>query len=435
MESRLQRNFAMAALLVGGVLLAFVFRYVPQSASSRLRDEVAEPVVSRPVPPANPLISSFKRTRRPRVEATQPPVPGTSNAEVALAVLRDSSATLGARRRAAYDLARIGTDEAFSALQTAMPSLPPLVQAAVAEALGSSRHARAPAILLAIWQRGGSDVTARSVAVALGKLGTTECLEALRTTLLDRNGPDSARAAAAAGLGASTDAEALKLLKATFAANQSADLAPQILSAIGQRPFAETRDFFQQVLDAPGAEPELRLAALESLSDVPANGADFFTKYLLDADADIRGEAAWALSATEDRGNLGQQVLGLISGEADAGVRIRLFQALANQETFDVAEAVRVSRAEQDAAVRRAAYEALAAVEASRATTELRDFLDRSAVPDLMLTAIQSRDPSERLQAAMILQQISSAASREAVQKLRAQTNDEAVRRALTGVP
>ena len=89
----------------------------------------------------------------------------------------------------------------------------------------------------------------------------------------------------------------------SFPAAKGTELAPRILSAIGQRPFAETRAFFRQVLDSPETEPEIRLAALESLSDLPADATQFLSKYMLDPDAEIRAEAAWALSTTEDRGN------------------------------------------------------------------------------------------------------------------------------------
>jgi hypothetical protein len=50
------------------------------------------------------------------------------------------------------------------------------------------------------------------------------------------------------------------------------------------------------------------------------------------------------------------------------------------------------------------------------------------------MQAVQGADLSERLQAVMILQQVNSAASRQALETLRQTATEDAVQRALRGV-
>lgn len=184
----------------------------------------------------------------------------------------------------------------------------------------------------------------------------------------------------------------------------------------------------------PQAPSQMRLAALESLSNLPAGATDFLAKYLSDADAAIRAEAAWALSTTENPGHVGPQILNLLASETDAGVRLRLYQALANQENFDVNGALRATQAEPDDMARLAGFQALAGTEESRSTSELRAFLDQTAVPTLINSAIQGKDLPERLQAVMILLQVNSAASQEALRALKQNSKDEAIQQALRGL-
>jgi HEAT repeat protein len=418
-------------LLIGGFVVGLCF-WLPRTAR-QTGDFAAAGISNVPLPSPKPGLTRFSRVRRPIAAPIELPAPGTHDFAKALAVMLDREASIASRRQAAYDLVRIGTDDSLDALQAALPSLPPLVQVAAAEALGSSKHPLAPVLLLALWSQ-ANEVTSRSIATALGRQGCADCLAALRAALLDPTRSISARGDAATGLGTTLDAGSLKLLESTFAASRETDLAPQILSAIAQRPFAETRGFFQQVLDAPDADPELRLAALESLQNLPATATDFLAKYLFDADADIRAEAAWALSATDEPGHAGPQILGLLVNETDPAVRLRLYQALSNQTGFDVNGALHVAQAEPDGSARLAAYQALAGIEGERATPELRAFLDQKAVPTLRMQAVQGADLSERLQAVMILQQVNSAASRQALETLRQTATEDAVQRALRGV-
>jgi HEAT repeat protein len=287
-------------------------------------------------------------------------------------------------------------------------------------------------LLLAMWPA-ADDITLRSIAMGLGRQGCPECLAVLRSALLDPGRTAQSRGDAAAGLGLATDAESLAVLKSAFAAVNDPEVVGQILAALGERPFNDTRDVFQQVLDSPDSTPELRLTALESLSNLPGEASPFLTKYLFDADSDIRSEAAWALSTTETPGNAGPQILSLLVNEQDSAVRLKLFQALSNQEGFDVNAALHITQAEPDSAVRLAGYEALVGLDETRSTPELRAYFDLSVVPALVPAAQQGKDLSERLQAVMLLQQIDTPAAQQALATLRQTVKDDATLRALGG--
>jgi hypothetical protein len=75
----------------------------------------------------------------------------------------------------------------------------------------------------------------------------------------------------------------------------------------------------------------------------------------------------------------------------------------------------------------------LAGVPQEQATPELRLFFDQSAVPALLGSALQGKDLAERLQAVMILRQVNSPASRQAIETLRRNAKEEAIQRALLG--
>jgi HEAT repeat protein len=426
-------NSLILALLAGGATLALV------ALLRSPHDAPVTPATTTGGAASNQLAVAerstsprFNRVRRPRAAAAEIPAPGNTDFAKAQAVLKDEAASLQARRQAAFDLVRMGTDEALDALRLSLPSLPPLVKAAAADALGFSKNPRATEVLLSMWPE-ADDITLRPIATGLGRQGCPECLAALRAVLLDPARTTQARGDAAAGLGVATDAESLLVLKGAFAAIQDPELRSQLLTALGERPFKDTRELIQQVLDAPDSTPEFRLAALESLSDLPAEASPFLAKYLFDADADIRSEAAWALSTTETPGNAGPQILSLLVNEQDAGVRLRLFQALSNQEGFDVNAALHLTQAETDPAVRLAAYESLVGLDESQSTPELRAYFDQTMVPALVPEAQQGKDLSGRLQAVMLLQQIDSPAAQQALAALQQTVTEETVLRALRG--
>ena len=88
-----------------------------------------------------------------------------------------------------------------------------------------------------------------------------------------------------------------------------------MLNALGGREFSETQTFFQNYLRSPNTSSDLRVAAIEALSETKGDPTAFLVSVASDVDSDVRASAAWVLSATEVTGNAGGQLLGLLQSE------------------------------------------------------------------------------------------------------------------------
>src|SRR5439155_18660784 len=130
------------------------------------------------------------------------------------------------------------------------------------------------------------------------------------------------------------------------------DIVTEVLNAIGRRDFSETQTFFQNYLRSPNTSSDLRVAAIEALSETKGDPTAFLVSVASDVDSDVRASAAWVMIATEATGNAGGQLLGLLQSEQDSDVRLRLYQALENQESFDVASVLAAVQKETDPAAR-----------------------------------------------------------------------------------
>src|SRR5262249_14758496 len=157
------------------------------------------------------------------------------------------------------------------------------------------------------------------------------------------------------------------------------EIVTQIVNALGGRDFAETQSFFQNFLRSPNIPSELRVEAAEALSRAQGDPSAFLVTLGNDLDSDVRVAAAWAMSATETSGTVAAQLLSLLQSEQDPDVRRRLYQALRNQDSFDLGLAMATVQKETDPSARVAGLGMIAKTLRDNPNPELQSFFDQTA--------------------------------------------------------
>jgi HEAT repeat protein len=359
------------------------------------------------------------------IEAMGGPLDKYSVAELVFN-LKDETLPWRVRRRLAVELARRGTDEAIGALKELAASASPELKAVIAEAFGYSKHPEAKPALMAML-RDQDEIVARGAMRGLAVLADDEAVNALSVVLADSSMADGLRAEAAAALGGMRNPSAVSSLISAFGQIAKTDLKELILSSLGKQPFDSTREFFQSVLDAPGAGSELRVAALEALGGGSDDAVPFLLRYLGDNDASARTAAAWALSMTDSSGDYGGVLAARLLQEQNAEVRTRLYQALVRQENFDFSALLPSIAAEQNLEARLAGFELWAAYCRSNRGTALAQQFDLVATPQLKELALRATQPNERLDSIIALRRAATPGAVTALHEVAAQAADSNV--------
>jgi hypothetical protein len=394
-------------LFVGGLLVLGILRY----ASLR--------------PPANIETHSAGSSNLPAESAQSPnrtePIPESRNAGDPLTTL---SAQLGnaalsakARRQAARDLARNGSDESITALKRALPGAPAFLRTAIAESLGGSPNAQARPLLLELVD-GRDEAAARGAVRGLGARGDAEAAEVLSNLLMNPAKSVNLRIEAANALAEVDQPASLAALSQAARQLSDPELVSAALEAIGQRPFAETQDFFRDYLSSPGLSSEAKVAALEALGNSTGDVAALLLKFTADPSAEVRAAAAWGLSATESATDLGEQLAGLLKGESDSEVRLRLYEALAGQQKYDRAAVLPLVENEADPAARLAGLVLLGDWVRTAPTADVLGYFNQTAIPELKNTALHDPSPASRLTSVMTLRRAATPEAGQALQEI-----------------
>jgi HEAT repeat protein len=342
-----------------------------------------------------------------------------------MAQLTDENVSLKTRRQAARALAKLGSDRAMAALQTALhnSNSPPHLKAAIAEGLGQSSRAEARTWLLELL-RGSDEVAARGALRGLALRGDAETIQVISEVLNNRSMAESLRNEAALALGDIDQPDALAAL--TQAAGEFDDpvLLESILQGLGRRPYVETREFFEAWLELPAVSVEAKVAALEALGDAPGDPTALLLKYARDSNEEVRAAAVWALSATMAETDIGPQLIELLQREQVSDVRERLYQALLDQHLADPQALFDLLRVEAEAEVRLAGYGVVAG--ACSSTAEAGRFFDEVAVVELTRVAL-SGDSSKALSSVGTLRRAGTPGARQALQRIGQEAVDRKV--------
>ena len=163
------------------------------------------------------------------------------------------------------------------------------------------------------------------------------------------------------------------------------------------------------------------MSAVEALAQAQGDPSAFLLSMVSDSDADVRAAAAWAMSATETSGNLGAQLLDLLSKESDPDVRLRMYQALGNQESFDPSAALAAVQREKNPSARVAGLDLLARMLRDQPDSQLLNFFDRTAIPELKNIALTGGNFDDRQAAVIALTRARTSAAQAALREIAAQ--------------
>jgi HEAT repeat protein len=392
----------------------------PASAQSVAQDRPsAEPAASaRPAAPFPPALAAGW------TRSTNAPL---------IARLFDVSLPLAARRRAARELARIGSDDAIAALKVALAGGPPYLKAAIGEGLGESPNPEAGALLREL-ANDTDETAARGAVRGLAMRGGAEAAEALAGFLGDEDKPESVRTEAALALGDVEGPEALAALTRAVAEIHDESIAGSILEGLAKRPFDETEQAFSNYLETPNLTGESKAAALEALANTQGEVAPFLIQYAADPDSQVRAAAAWSLTSTESETNLSPQLTDWLKQETDSEVRTRLYQALGNQDNYDVTALMALAQKETDPAARLAGLELLGRACGPDSTPDLLSFFNQTAVPELTKAALSGDNPQQRLNSVQALSQAGTPESIHALQQIAGSSGDPAIVAAAQGM-
>jgi HEAT repeat protein len=348
------------------------------------------------------------------------------------AILFDPAQPMKLRREAANELAKLGTDEAMRELKSALKDGEPKLRAFVADALGISPHPEAR-LLLKELVNDKDELVAAGAVNGWARVGDREAIEVLTGILQDEKRNTDMRGNAAMALGSIKDPSALKVLISAATGMQDTEVIGQIMQGIGQRPFSETQSFYQQYLAQNSIPQAARVAAVESIGNADGQTTAFLMQYARDADAQVRAGAAWAISNNAERGQSGPEIMGLLQQESDNSVRMRLYQALGNQEQVDATAVMGMVQREVNSDTRLAGLELLSERLNPQEQPEVSQYFNQSAVPELKTSALSGATDYERMVAALALLKARTPESMQALEQIATQTKDPRVARIAKG--
>ncbi len=338
-------------------------------------------------------------------------------------MLNDTTLSLDQRKEAIKALAQNGSPEAIGALKTVLASGNQELRAAVAEGLGDCASPQCTALMIGMLNDANQQVVESAIR-GLGRQGSPEAATALTQFLYDPQRSADLRCDAALALGNVNQPGVFATLSQAALTIPDEGIVKQVLNAIGSRDIGETRGFFESYLRSPTASGELKVEAVESLYRAKGDSTSFLTTLVSDADSDIRVAAAWAMSATDEPGNGGGQLMAALQAETDPDVRLRLYQALRNQSGFDFDQALSAIQRESDLDARVASLNLLASMIQGGATPEVQNYFDNTAARELTDIALSGDKANQRMSAFIALVRANNDTSVSAIQNLSQQATD-----------
>ena len=147
----------------------------------------------------------------------------------------------------------------------------------------------------------------------------------------------------------------------------------------------------------------------------------------------MRAESAWALAAADNPGDVSKEIETYLAKEQDAEVRMRLYQALENQDNPDINFVNDIVYNELDVNVRVAGYDLLAQNLSSLEDENLIKQFNETAIPELREVALSSERLNTRLSAVIVLKKAKSNEANLALEEIAERSTDMKVAEA-TGI-
>ena len=233
--------------------------------------------------------------------------------------------------------------------------------------------------------------------------------------------PESLRLEAALGLGRiGTSAAGDGLLEAFWTFSEP-EIHEQLLGALGHFPFHQIETAFKDYLDDPNTSSELRVAAVDALSNSSYDALPFLvTMAESDRDPEVREMSAWAIAAHSQTGAMGPDLTRMLKAEPDADVRRRLYEALSAQTDNAAESLMPLIESETDIAARVAGFNALG--EAIKGGASSAEF-DANIVPELTNVAVSNESLNVRMRAVFALRRADTVAARHALEVISKTSN------------
>jgi hypothetical protein len=432
--SRIPRIAALAgvaAIGLGIIIVSTRHSESPVSNSDTPRQSTAATPASSiaPVPHSElPLVAG-----RPAAEETNstlvpenPLETGPSVNELA-GILKDAAQPVKARIKAARALIANGSNEAIAVVKEVLWSGPAELRAAIGESRGSCSNPESYSLMLTLLADKDQTVAMGAVR-GLARQGSREAMDVLHQTIYNTTVPLNVRCEAALGLGAMRQPGIADLLAHAAATITDEAIVTQVLNALGSRPIAESRSLIENFLKSPTVSSDLKVAAIEALGNAKGDAGSFLMSFAQNPDANLRAAAAWALSNTDELGAVGDQLMMWLQSETDPMVRLRLYQALGNQQNFNVPMIEELIRNESNPSARTAGFDLIAKILRDSPSADLTAYFDRTAVPELQNTALTAASSSDRMAAVIALKRAGTPAALSALQILAQQATDSRIR-------
>ena len=354
-----------------------------------------------------------------------------------LATLLDKGASLKECREAAWILAKYGDTETLYTLKQILadPTSASDLKTAIVEGIGYSADPKKKEVFLSALND-QSEAVVRAAIKGLAVIGDEDCVSVLSDIAWSPDESSSVVSEAVMSLGEIPHPAAYQALVDLYndsAIQGNSDSQEEIITALGQRDISETDEFFNQILKEKQDDPALRLAVAQALEGTQGDVSPFLINMLHDEDREVRAAAAWTLAAREEPGNVSQEIQALLGTEADPEVRMRLYQAMGNQENINIDAVAPAILNESDTGARSAGYDLLAKNVGSSENADFKRQFDKAIVPELKETALTADKLNSRLGAIISLRRANTEQSYRALEEIAAQSKDSRVVQA-TGI-
>ena len=270
--------------------------------------------------------------------------------------------------------------------------------------------------LLAI---GNPDEAALAVRV-LASIGGEANTDILNALINDPNLPQTLRLEAALGLGVIATPRAGDALIQAFGTFSDPDSHEQLLGALGHFPFPQIEATWKQYLADPNTDRELRVAAVDALSNSTPEALPFLkTVAGSDQDPEVREMSAWAISALgAGDESMGPELARMATAEPEPDVRRRLYEALSEQQINPSETLLPVIQAETDIAARVAGFNALGDAVRRSSSLVVAEQFNSEVIPELTRIALSTESMNIRMRAVFALRRANTAAARQALQEI-----------------
>jgi HEAT repeat protein len=234
-------------------------------------------------------------------------------------------------------------------------------------------------------------------AAVLRALGATNSLEA-QVILKQTIRPDAVledAAQATLSLGEMEDPTITAWLRGRWQSVPEGDLKRCLLDTLASRPYAQTSDFFPALLQGSSLDSETRASVLSNLGFHQEAPLSLLTPFLASPDEILRGGAYDAL-ASRPEARLGQHLIRLSGQENDASLRRKAYEAAGHQLDITPMQMAAVASREPDPAARLRAERAWGVAVGRSSNLEDQRRFDIEAVPNLVTHALKNPDAGEQ---------------------------------------